>query len=184
MTSSADIRLRALEPEDLELIYRIENDPAFWQFGCATVPYSRYAIRQYLETTTNDLFKDEQVRLVIEYQAEGEPATAVGLADLFNFDAQHLRAEIGLAILPEHQGKHVGGAAVEALCAYARTLHLHQLYATIATTNKPATRLFERLGFKPSAVLTDWLRMDDGFMDAVVWQQVICRHDDHLRDHR
>ena len=184
MTSSADIRLRALEPEDLELIYRIENDPAFWQFGCATVPYSRYALRQYLETASFDLFKDEQVRLVIEYKKADEPSEAIGLADLSSFDALHLRAEIGLAILPEHQGKHVGGAAVEALCAYARSLHLHQLYATIATTNKPATRLFERLGFEPSAKLTDWLRMDDGFVDAVVWQKVICRLDDHLRGSR
>lgn len=183
MTSSADIRLRALEPEDLELIYRIENDPDFWQFGCATVPYSRYALRQYLETASNDIFKDEQVRLVIEQEQAGRP-TAIGLADLSNFDALHLRAEIGLAILPEYQGKHVGGAAVEALCRYARSLHIHQLYATIATTNKPATRLFERLAFKPTAVLTDWLRMDDGFVDAVVWQKVICHHDDHRLGHR
>ena len=52
------ISLRALEPEDLDLIYRIENDPDFWRHGSTTVPYSRYALRQYMESAQNDLFAD------------------------------------------------------------------------------------------------------------------------------
>lgn len=168
MTSSADIRLRALEPEDLELVYRIENDPAFWHFGASTVPYSRYTLRQYIASAQNDIYADGQVRLVIE-----QGGVAVGLADLTNFDAIHLRAEIGLVILPEFQGQHIGEAAVKALCQYARALHLHQLFAIIAVTNKPATRLFERLAFVPSTVLKDWLRSDDGFADVCVWQHVL-----------
>ena len=166
MTSSADICLRALEPEDLELIYRIENDPQFWHYGASTVPYSRYVLRQYLSSSQNDIFTDGQVRLVIEYNGQ-----AVGFADLTNFDAIHLRAEIGLAILPEYQGKHIGQAAVAALCNYARRLHLHQLYAIIATTNEPATRLFKLLAFDPSALLRDWLRAEDDYVNAIVWQK-------------
>lgn len=170
MTSSVpDIRLRALEPEDLELIYRIENDPQFWRFSTSTVPYSRYVLRQYLSSSQNDIFADGQVRLVIEHGEE-----SVGFADLTNFDALHLRAEIGLAILPEFQGRHIGQAAVEALCNYARRLHLHQLYAIIATTNEPATRLFKLLAFDASAILHDWLRVEEHYVDAVVWQKIIA----------
>ena len=169
MTSSPDIRLRALEPEDLELIYRIENDPHFWRFGASTVPYSRYVLRQYISSSQNDIFADGQVRLVIEHQGQ-----AVGFADLTNFDAIHLRAEIGLAILPEYQGKHIGQSAVEALCDYARQLHLHQLYAIIATTNEPATRLFKLLAFDASATLHDWLRAEDNYVDAIVWQKCLA----------
>lgn len=168
MTSSAEeVRLRALEPEDLELIYQIENDTTFWRHGASTVPYSRYALRQYLSAAQNDIYADGQVRLVIE--AGGE---AIGLADLTNFDAIHLRAEIGLIILPEHQGRHVGHAAVRLLCDYARRLHLHQIYAIIAVTNEPATRLFKSLAFEASAVLREWLRGEgDDFIDAIVWQK-------------
>ena len=168
MTSSPNIRLRALEPEDLELIYRIENDPQFWRFGSSTVPYSRYVLRQYITSSQNDIFVDGQVRLVIEY--EGSP---VGFADLTNFDALHLRAEIGLAILPEYQGRRLGQSAVLALCDYARQLHIHQLYAIIATTNEPATRLFKLLAFDASAVLHDWLRTEECYVDAVMWQKII-----------
>ena len=179
------ISLRALEPEDLDLIYRIENDPEYWRFGASTVPYSRYALRQFIASSQNDLFSDGQVRLVIESDGKG-----VGFADLTSFDAIHLRAEIGLAVLPEHQGKHIGQAAVKCLCDYATKLHLHQiyavisvgdlvilayghdvLYAVIAVTNEPATRLFRSLAFESSATLKDWLRSDEGYVDAVVWQK-------------
>ena len=45
MTTTCHISLRALEPEDLELIYRLENDPDIWRWGTTTVPYSRFAVR-------------------------------------------------------------------------------------------------------------------------------------------
>jgi len=178
MTSTNNIRLRALEPEDLELLYAIENDTQFWRFGTTTVPYSRYALRSFIEQTQNDLFADGQVRLVVEVNSDknekGNNWTAVGLADLFNADALHMRAEIGLIILPEYQGCHFGEAAVRKLCDYARELMLHQITATIAVTNTKANSLFERLGFTSSARLSDWLRTNDGFVDAVIWQLIIC----------
>ena len=39
------IRLRALEPEDLDLLYAWENDTSLWEFGSTLVPYSRYVDR-------------------------------------------------------------------------------------------------------------------------------------------
>lgn len=171
MTSFSNVRLRAMEPEDLELIYGIENDPAFWCHGVATVPYSRYALRQYLSTAQNDIFKDEQVRQVIEAQDVQGRWTAVGLADLCNFSAMHLRAEVGIVVLPPFQQQRVATAALIALEAYARRLHLHQLYAIVATSNIPATRLFGQLGYQRSMCLKDWLRQDDGFVDAILFQK-------------
>ena len=38
------ITLRAMEPEDLEFIYRMENDTTLWSAGSTNVPYSRYKI--------------------------------------------------------------------------------------------------------------------------------------------
>lgn len=162
------LRLRAMEPEDLELIYRIENDPDFWHHGSTTVPYSRYALRQYMESAQNDLFADGQVRLVVE-----KNGIAIGLADLTNLDALHRRAEVGLALLPEHQGQHHGKEIVHQLCAYAHRAGLHQIYATIAVTNQPANQLFAQLGFTRTASLKDWLRFNDSFVEATVWQLLL-----------
>lgn len=171
MPSFTDIRLRALEPEDLELIYRIENDPDFWRFGTTTVPYSRYVLRQYIETSANDLFTDQQVRLVIEGCDASGRTRPLGLADLTNFSPQHMRAEIALAVLPEFQGQQVGNHAVKLLIDYARRLRLHQIYAIIATSNKAASTIFQQLGFKGNTLLKDWLRDERGYCDARLWQQ-------------
>lgn len=173
MKSFSNVRLRALEPEDLDIIYRIENEPAFWQFGTTTVPYSRYVLRQYLSTTQNDLFKDEQVRLVIEVQDSHGLWQSAGLADLCNFSPMHLRAEVGIVVLPEFQQQGVGTQALSALEDYAHRLHLHQLYAIVAQTNRPAIRLFERLDFQSSACLHDWLQQDTRFTDAILYQKLL-----------
>ena len=41
MTTIPSIRLRAIEPEDLDLLYLIENDTRLWNVGTTNVPYSR-----------------------------------------------------------------------------------------------------------------------------------------------
>ena len=84
------IRLRALEPEDLDLLYNIENDQSLWDVGNTNVPYSRYALHNYIAQTTGDIYQDGQVRLMIE----NEQSEVVGIADLVNFDARHQRAEL------------------------------------------------------------------------------------------
>ena len=41
MNTLPQIRLRALEPEDLDVLYAIENDTTIWNVGNTNVPYSR-----------------------------------------------------------------------------------------------------------------------------------------------
>ena len=47
------IYLRALEPEDLDFIYTIENDQNLWELSNTQTPYSRYLIKQYLDLIIN-----------------------------------------------------------------------------------------------------------------------------------
>ena len=61
------VRLRAMEPEDLELLYQIENEPELWQVGCTNVPYSRYLLRDFITRSTGDIYTDKQVRLCLLY---------------------------------------------------------------------------------------------------------------------
>jgi diamine N-acetyltransferase len=41
-----DIYLRALEPEDLDFLYQIENDSSIWQYGANKAPVSRFCLKQ------------------------------------------------------------------------------------------------------------------------------------------
>ena len=57
------VRLRAMEPEDLDFLYNIENDRELWNVGNTNVPYSRYVLHDYIANSTNDIYSDGQVRL-------------------------------------------------------------------------------------------------------------------------
>ncbi|MDE6180107.1 MAG: GNAT family N-acetyltransferase, partial [Phocaeicola sp.] len=50
------LRLRAPEPEDLEVMFRFENATDVWEGSNTTGPYSCFQLRQYIEQTRNDLF--------------------------------------------------------------------------------------------------------------------------------
>ena len=42
---SERVRLRAMEPEDLEVMYAMENDSQTWDVTNFTVPYSKFRMR-------------------------------------------------------------------------------------------------------------------------------------------
>lgn len=175
MIAFADIRLRAAEPDDLELAYTIENDVSMWPYSATNVPYSRFTLKRFLEENTADIYTDKQVRLTVEWEKEKGTWVAVGFADLFNFDPYHRRAEIGLAIAQEYQAKHLGEKAIVALIEYAVMIDLHVIYAIISAQNKKASHLFELQDFNPSTQLSDWLWNGNEYESAIVWQKVIGR---------
>ena len=163
------IHLRAMEPEDLDLLYRIENDEALWALGMTNVPYSRYVLHDYIDRATGDIYADKQVRLVME-NAEGE---TVGIIDLTNFDPKNQRAEVGIVVMNAHRRQGYATAAMRQLHRYAQaTLHLHQLYAVIPADNAASRRLFLAMDYRERAPLADWLYDGCRHHDAVMMQHI------------
>lgn len=161
------IRLRAMEPEDLDWLYKIENDITLWNVGATNVPYSRYALHDYIANAANDIYIDKQVRLIID-DGLGVP---VGVVDLVNFDPRHLRAEVGIVIESKYRRCGYAAMALREVAAYASdVLHLHQLYAVVAETNVVSARLFECMGYTGCGRLKDWLFDGKKFVDAKVLQ--------------
>ena len=162
-----NIQLRAIEPEDLDFLYRIENDVKLWNVGITNVPYSRYALHDYVANASGDIYTDHQVRLIIE----NEQNEVVGIADVVNFDPGNRRAEIGLVIEQAFRGQGYGYSAMQALARYAlNVLHLHQLYAVIEASNETCLQLFRHLGYQESSCLKDWLFDGREYHDAIVMQ--------------
>lgn len=161
------VRLRAMEPEDLDALYRIENDRDVWDVGENNVPYSRYILHDYIANASADIYADKQVRMVVE----NEEGLLVGVADVVNFCPSHARAEVSIVICREHRKKGYARAAIRQIMEYAlRTLHLHQLYAVVREDNMPSLNLFSSLGFKSKMVLDDWLFDGKDYHNAVVMQ--------------
>ena len=163
------ITLRAPEPEDLALMYIMENDTELWSIGDTLLPYSRYTLRRYLEQSRQDLFSERQARFVITLP-DGE---AVGMIDLAAYDPLNSRAEVCIGLLGKYRGQGFASEALRLLCEYSfKRLHLHQLYAYIAVENDESRKLFAKNGFVEASVLKDWLRNEKGFSDVILVQKM------------
>ena len=55
-----NIRLRALELEDLDFLYHIENDDRLWELGVSNVPYSRRVLLDYITSASADIYVDRK----------------------------------------------------------------------------------------------------------------------------
>lgn len=163
------ISLRTPEPEDLELMFAMENDTTLWSIGSATLPYSRYTLRTYLEQSRQDLFSERQARFVIELK-NGETA---GMIDLADFDPLNSRAEVCIGLLGKHRGKGIATRALTLLCDYAfKKLHINQLYAFIPEWNEESLKLFEKNSFKKNALLQQWQRTENGYSNVFLVQKL------------
>ena len=179
------IHLRKIEPADLPFLYQWENDASSWADADTHNPLSQQDMRDYIESTTGDIYRDGQLRLIIEepsavsvqpsgaseHSEKGRQPSAIGNAtlgciDLFDLDIRNRKAAIGMYVAPEARGRGVGRAAVEALEQYAfGHLNLRLLYAVIAERNESCTALYRSMGYQSTAKLPGWTLEGD----AVVW---------------
>ena len=165
-----NVKLRAIEPEDLDLLYRIENDTTLWNIGTSNVPYSRYLLHDYVAHATNDIYTDRQVRMMID----NEEGQTVGIVDLVSFDPANRRAELGIIILSDDRRQGYATATLQQIRDYAlRVLHLHQLYAYIDENNKPSLSLFQKAGFIIAGHIPEWLFDGEQYHDACLLQLVL-----------
>ncbi len=160
--------LRALEPEDLEFIYQIENNEELWELSSTQTPYSRFLIKQYLENAHLDIYEAKQLRLVVCRN----DTTPIGLIDLFDFNPTHHRAGVGILITDEaYRNKGYGQEALQLLIEYGKThLHLHQLYANIGADNATSIALFEKMNFTKVGVKKDWNLVGTTYKDELLYQ--------------
>lgn len=162
--------LRALEPEDFDLVFSVENNEEFWEISTNSTPYSRHIIREYLANSHRDIYEVKQLRLVI-CKKDGTP---IGLIDLFDFEPKHRRAAIGILISnKDDRGKGYGREALKLLCDYSFThLAIHQLYANVGIDNVRSRELFERAGFNLVGHKKDWNLVNGQFKDELLYQLI------------
>lgn len=164
------IRLRALEPEDLDTLYKWENDTDIWTVSNAVEPYSRYILKEYIAYSDKTIYEKKQLRLMIQHKDTNH---VIGAIDIFDFDAHNRRAGLGILIEGQYRQKGYAGMAVDLVKEYCfNFLHLNQLYAHITSDNGSSRALFSRHGFQQSGVLRSWLRDELGYVDVEVFQLI------------
>ncbi|NND52192.1 MAG: GNAT family N-acetyltransferase [Flavobacteriaceae bacterium] len=160
--------LRALEPEDLEFVYEIENDETIWEISNTQTPYSKFLLQQYLNNAHKDIYEVKQLRLVISSYED----KALGLIDIFDFDFKNKRAGIGILIKNENdRTKGYGSEALKLLVSYSfNKLNLHQLYCNISEDNEASLHLFKTMGFEIIGLKKDWNLINKNYKNEYLLQ--------------
>ena len=163
------IKLRALEPEDLDRLYVWENNPQLWTVGNTRNPYSRFVLKQYIINSEKDIYETHQLRLMIENINTNE---TVGTVDLFDLDIHNSRIALGLYIDEAFQGNGYATEALHLIEEYVFTfLQLNQLYCHISENNAASRQMFEKENYETNCVLKNWIKTPDGFQNIIVFQR-------------
>lgn len=165
------IRLRALEPEDIDILYKWENDPNLWKLSSTIAPFSKYILRRFIENQRYDIYETKQMRLIIESKADGRP---VGAVDLFDLDPTNRRAGIGVLIYDDaDQEKGYASSAINAMILYAfQVLGLNQLYCNILANNLKSFNIFKKKGFNVIGLKSEWIKTTTGWLDEYTLQLI------------
>jgi diamine N-acetyltransferase len=150
------VRLRAIEPADIDLLYLWENDPNVWIVSESIEPYSRFKLEKYI-LAEGDIYANKQLRLMIDCKQNGNYET-IGAVDLFDFNPIHGRAGLGLLIYSdENRGKGYASDALTILIEYSFTiLNLSVLYCNISANNLKSIKCFENAGFEKCGLKKSW----------------------------
>jgi len=164
------IRLRALEPNDIDFLYDIENNTDLWHLSHTQQPFSAHLLQQYIDQADQDIYTAKQYRFAIEV---ADIKQLIGFIDLFDFSPKNKRAGIGIVILKNYRYKGYGKAALKSIIDYAfNILYLHQVYANISVDNLTSQQLFESMGFVLSGTKKDWIFDGQKFVDEKLYQLI------------
>lgn len=165
------ITLRALEPDDVELLYKWENDISVWKVSNTHAPLSKFVLANYIKSSHHDIWESKELRLLIE----NDKHRAVGTIELFDFEPFHSRAGLGIMVFEsDERRKGIAKQSVEIISEYVlNELGLAQLYVNIAESNKASLALFNKLGFELVGVKKQWLRTGRGWENELLLQKFL-----------
>ncbi len=174
------VYLRRLRPDDLDFLYRWENDPEVWRWGdcgeydsscrrSAAERFSRDELRKFIENQQHDIDATEQLRFMICRNSppceggvavgttDGVVASAdspVGMIDLFDYDPVNRCAGVGIIVCNEADRRRgYASEALELVAGYAeRELGLRRIWCVVEAGNLPSIALFRKHGFVESKI--------------------------------
>ena len=152
--SGAQIRIRDLEPSDLDLIAEILAAPSVERWW---PDYDRERVRR--EMFDPETADDDEVWLAIEHAGR-----TVGLIGYYEENEPEYRhAGMDLSLHPEFHDRGLGTDAVRTLARWLfEERDHHRLIIDPDAQNARAIRCYEKVGFKPVGVMRRYQSLRDG----------------------
>jgi RimJ/RimL family protein N-acetyltransferase len=158
-----NIKLRAIESDDLALLQLWANDPDIqyllggWHFPTSLKDQNSW----YNSLSCNS---NNQRFMIIN-----EDNIAIGMANLININFKDGNAEHGLLLDKKYRGRGYGYAVVTTMMNYAfNELRLNRLETTIIANNEISMNLFlNKCGWNKEGALKNWYFRQGVFIDKI-----------------
>jgi len=168
---SENIKLRALEPSDVQLLFEWENDLSIWHLSNTIAPFSKFDLEQYILNSDKDIYSSKQMRLMIDKKISNSKFQTIGNIDIFDFDPLNKRAGIGILIIEKERNKGLASEALDLLLKYGfETLNLHQFFCNISKENEVSIKLFKKKNFQIIGIKKDWNYRNGKYSDEYLLQ--------------
>lgn len=163
-TRSRRVRLRPLEPFDLDVARRWANDAEIMRTVNRVLPVTRHEQRQWYRD-----FVTRRDRVIFAIETTGRRPVYIGNAALSPIDWRARKAELMIYIgHPRFRGRGYGTAAIRALLTFAfDQLNLHRVYLYTLATNRRAQRVFAKCGFRIEGRQRDDVFQDGRYHDSI-----------------
>ncbi len=161
-----NIKLRGIEPEDINLMFSLDNNTSDWIDGSMIAPVTRHQLTDYVMSYDSDPFAARQLRLVAVRPEDDSP---VGLADIMEINPANRTAKIGIAVIPELRNSGYGTGIIKSCTKYCRDiLGLEAVIAEISSENVASIKCFNKAGYTECGRVKDWIRTGVGRADMVI----------------
>tara|TARA_B100001146_G_scaffold68152_1_gene60302 strand:+ start:12912 stop:13430 length:519 start_codon:yes stop_codon:yes gene_type:complete len=162
--------LRALEPNDLDILYATENDKSLWKYSNTSSPFSKHSLKKFIENSHLDIIEHNQVRLVLSDKNN----LPFGFIDLFKYDMINKRAGVGIIIFEKYRSRGLGSISLDLIENYVKKyIPIHQLYANISSENIESIKLFEKHNYLKVGNKKDWIYYNNKYFDELLYQKIL-----------
>ncbi len=169
-----NITIRALETDDVNLLYDWENNQTLWAVSYTQTPFSKFVLEEFVNSI-QDIYTTKQLRLMIN---SAETKETIGCIDLFEFDPQHVRCGIGIFIHNNFRNKGFALECIDLIKNYCfTTLYLKQIFVHVNVSNEASLNLFEKAGFVKSGLKKCWHKNSLSAFEDVCFLQLINEED-------
>lgn len=162
--------LRALEPDDLDILYDTENDKSLWKYSNTSSPFSKHSLKKFIENSHLDIIEHNQVRLVLSDKNN----LPFGFIDLFKYDMINKRAGVGIIIFEKYRSRGLGSISLDLIENYVKKyIPIHQLYANISSENIESIKLFEKHNYLKVGNKKDWIYYNNKYFNELLYQKIL-----------
>lgn len=162
--------LRALEPDDLDILYDTENDKSLWKYSNTSSPFSKHSLKKFIENSHLDIIEHKQVRLVLSDKNN----LPFGFIDLFKYDMINKRAGVGIIIFEKYRSRGLGSISLDLIENYVKKyIPIHQLYANISSENTESIKLFEKHNYLKVGNKKDWIYYNNKYFNELLYQKIL-----------